>query len=164
MKKRFRALLPVAAVALLTLATLSGCDLLNPKGFTLPAAALSGTVYLDPSDSSSFSGTVTGMVILDTDTDPSNGDVKESTISITDANLNSNGAIPYSLSGASAGTYYLYAYLDNDGTAGLQFGNGDAYGYYGRAGFGGSISAASTVVVPDSGWYNYDLWLSAPVL
>jgi hypothetical protein len=160
-----RSFLLVLTAALVALSALAGCDLLSQQGFTLPAATLSGTVYLDPADTYQFSGTVNGFVILDDDTDSSNGDLFEAAISVTDPNLNGSAAAPYILADVPAGTYYLYAYLDNDSTAGMQFDNGDGYGYYGRNGFSGvpTDAAAVMIVVPETGWYSFDMYMSAPV-
>ncbi|OHD72797.1 MAG: hypothetical protein A2177_08970 [Spirochaetes bacterium RBG_13_68_11] len=155
-----RILLSLAALALLTLALLAGCDQLGNG--TLIIGSLFTNYAIE-------GGTDFHVLVLASDTvlDP----VAEGAVDAVETVARYDGSYPgdagddhyttnYIITGVPAGTYYVFAWIDdfdND-----EFDSNDFYGFYDGLDTSTTQSEAAIVVVPATGAVDVDVYMIFP--
>lgn len=183
-----RAVLPILMVAVFVLA---GCDLLQgpagpagpegPAGADLTAgpASVTGTVSIENQGNPLDPAGLTYYVLLDDNDDPTDGSVLETSGTVPGVAGDGTAVFgfTYLISNLAAGDYYLFAYLDSDGS-GQWNGIVGADGQIGTqddeyANFFGTVDtdfanndtlrpAGPNIAVPETGYVSVDVAIVLP--
>jgi hypothetical protein len=161
-----RKLLSLAALALLALALLAGCDQLTG----VEAAAIIGSINIDPNSEATFGGAGFHVLICDEDTvvDPYTLGSVDAVIPV----VKLDGTFPgtggtiwttnYTITDVPAGTYFAFVWVDNNSNGTFERAAGDYFGFYDANAGGNALwwqpGDMPNIVVPATGLLDIDIW------
>lgn len=163
-----RTLPSLAALALLALALVSGCE----QSPGIEAAAIIGSIFIEPGAAAMQGGTEYHVWLVDADTvvDPLAPEGIDAVTPVAWV----DGAFPgtesdwyttinYLITDVPAGTYFALAWIDHDASGSFNRVDGDYFGFYDTNATGMAIWTqpdGANVVVPETGLLDIDIWCS----